>query len=575
MKKIYLLTRNVLKYREYQQFFAHYNIQVVMYNKFGYFEDGASLMQDHAHLLVQDEKVLNVLFDETQVFRESDHQPLGKIEAHTDGTLVYATTTLYCFNHEGRLTTIASEPHRGLIDYSAKSPDKKLYGWDDVFVLRPLGLSYQALKQRGMKNHSRQEVLAQFAMQYLYYDQGIDLNFNALGQKQAVEFSNAIFDLVANNSFINSPSVKARQLHHLFEYALNNGGFFRSAKNRRQKNYWLPGLNAGIPLVPKKDEVHEITFFVHDLCHFVLPDLIYSGENAPLYDKVYVIYRMLSEALTLVIADMCFVHALVQDGVQYDFSKRKIYPLYQAILKQHPEVSWQTLWQANVQYCLLGDDSYYKRLIAKEDYLALTAFKEKYERFFIEDFRWTKHNLQHLKSQAPLFARWYRDQQVIFANQGLETIESFVHQKLGLDLKTTLSNSELVHKVRDVVIGHYSRVLQEGVVVTKAEKLSNSFKKYMLGQMLLLYKMDFLPYSQFLQKKLRHALLHHHFDLPLIKRYRELYHDYLQVLEADYHLIHKDDVETYKEVFPLFDSFYVFYDSAVGKKMSLKKMLDF
>jgi hypothetical protein len=97
----------------------------------------------------------------------------------------------------------------------------------------------------------------------------------------------------------------------------------------------------------------------------------------------------------------------------------------------------------------------------------------------------------------------------------------------------------------------------------------------MLGQMLLLYKMDFLPYSQFLQKQLSHALQHHHFDLPLIKRYRDLYHDYLQILEADYHLIHKDDVETYKEVFPLFDSFYVFYDSAVGKKMSLKKMLDF
>jgi len=38
---------------------------------------------------------------------------------------------------------------------------------------------------------------------------------------------------------------------------------FRSASNRREKNYWFPGLNAGIPLVPKRDPVHEATFMAH------------------------------------------------------------------------------------------------------------------------------------------------------------------------------------------------------------------------------------------------------------------------------------------------------------------------
>ncbi|WP_299461728.1 hypothetical protein [uncultured Microscilla sp.] len=575
MKKIYLLTRNRWKYREYQRFFAYYNIKVVMQNDFEYFENAAGLMTAYVHLLQNDHKVLNVLFDETQLFRESDQKPLGKIDAQTDGMLVYATTTLYYFGKDKKVATISATPHRGVIDYSAKVPDKKRYGWDDVFVLRPLGLSYQQLKQRGMKNHGRQEVLAKFALQFLYYSQGINLNFNALEQKQAIEFSEAIFKLVATHPLINSPTVKANKLTYLFDYALNNGGFFRSAKNRRQKNYWAPGLNAGIPLVPKKDEVHEITFFVHDLCHFVLPDLIYSGKDAPLYDKVYVIYRMLSEALTLVIADMCFVHALVQDGVQYDFSKRKIYPLYQAILKKHPDISLNELWAANVQYCLLGDDSHYKYLIAKEDRPVLEAFKAKYEAFFVGDFRWTKHNLQSMKNNAGVFTHWYTSNREIFAQQGLWSIQDFTHQKLGLSLDTPLSNVALVHHVRNVVVQHYCQVMEGDFAWTQAEKLSNSFKKYMLGQMLIFYKMDFLPYSQFLQKKFNDALLHQSFDLAFIRRYRQMYDDYLNMLETDYHLIHKDDVETYKEVYPIFDSFYVFYDQAPEAEVSLKKMLDF
>ena len=323
-------------------------------------------MTKYVHLLKSDPQAINILFDETSVYRESNDTRIYKINEQSDGELVYAMTTLYYIT-EGNITSITSKRHKGIIDYSAKSHSKKLFGWDDVFVLRPLGLSYQALKDRGMKNHSRQEVLSEFAIQYLYYNKNIGLNFNPLEQKQVIEFSSAIFDFVDNNQWLNSPTVKKMKLDRLFQYALNNGGFFRSSINRRQKNYWAPGLNAGIPLVPKKDEIHEITFFAHDLGHFVLPDLIYSGEDHPLYDRVYMIYRMLSEALTLVIADMLFIDALAKDGVNYDYSKRKIYPLYQAIKKNHPDIGVEDVFVANSQYCLLGDDTAYKDLIARED----------------------------------------------------------------------------------------------------------------------------------------------------------------------------------------------------------------
>jgi hypothetical protein len=42
----------------------------------------------------------------------------------------------------------------------------------------------------------------------------------------------------------------------VYKAVVNAGVFFRSAKNRREKTYWLPGLNAGLPFTPKKDEIH-------------------------------------------------------------------------------------------------------------------------------------------------------------------------------------------------------------------------------------------------------------------------------------------------------------------------------
>jgi hypothetical protein len=38
---------------------------------------------------------------------------------------------------------------------------------------------------------------------------------------------------------------------------LNQGLVLRAAMTRREFIYWLPGLTAGIPLVPKDDAVHE------------------------------------------------------------------------------------------------------------------------------------------------------------------------------------------------------------------------------------------------------------------------------------------------------------------------------
>ena len=361
-KKIFLLTRNALKLEEYQHFFKNYNVAVEMMNDFGHFKNPESLITNYFYLLEQ-ENVLSVLFDETIIYNEQTNKRINRVSKKNDGELVYAQTILYYLSGQ-EVLKFTSQPHQGVIDYSSQKKEEHVFGWDDIFILRPLGVSYHELKKRGMKNHSREDVLSDFARSHLYFTNLKKMNYSTFLQKEVVDFSFQIFDFVDTNKWLNTASVKELHLDRLFQYALNNGGFFRAAKNRRQKNYWTPGLNAGIPLVAKKDEIHEITFFVHDLCHFVQPDLIYSGEEHPLYEKVYIIHRMLSEAITLVLADMLFVETLEKEGVNYDFSKRKIYPLYQAIKRKNKAVKLEEILQANIAYCILGEDKLYRNLMA-------------------------------------------------------------------------------------------------------------------------------------------------------------------------------------------------------------------
>ena len=394
----------------------------------------------------------------------------------------------------------------------------------------------------------------------MYLQQPKTLQFHPLEQTEVIEFSLTPFQFIQEHPLLNTPLVKKQHLNRLFNYALGNGGFFRAAQNRRQKNYWTPGLNAGIPLVPKKDAIHELTFLVHDLCHFVLPDLIYSGEQHPLYDKVYIIHRMLSEAISLVLADMLFVETLEQAGVAYDYNKRKIYPLYQAIKRKNPQVTTEVILNANIAYCLLGDDQPYRRLIAAEGEVHWLAFQQKYERFFKEDYKWTHKNLQGMKKNALYFKAWFQANQTAFKEQGLSSIEQFTNEQLALSPNAAIPYQQLVFLVSQPILKHYQQVLQTKKQSSNAQKLSNSFKKYLLGQSFIFYKIDFYSYSQFLASKFRKAIEEQHFDLPLIQRYRQLYMDYLESLAA-VDLLHQDDVATYKEVYPIFDSFYVFYDN--------------
>ena len=62
--------------------------------------------------------------------------------------------------------------------------------------------------------------------------------------------------------------------------------------------------------------------------HFLLVHWVgWIGVPFNCLRRTYIIYRMMSEATTMVFADMLFVETLRLSGYSYDWSKRKIHPL--------------------------------------------------------------------------------------------------------------------------------------------------------------------------------------------------------------------------------------------------------
>jgi len=317
----------------------------------------------------------------------------------------------------------------GYIDYSKRVRGPKfqkahvVFGFDDYFVVKATNLSYHEKKLAGYKCSPRDANLSQYVANHVHYKkrrQWSHLSNDTSDGKQEQEqkqkqqqqrtISIGLDDGMACANFIAStPQLQtgiARRLLPCFTTIVNDGAFFRAAVSRREVNYWCPGLNAGIPFVKKKDPIHELTFLAHDLGHFLLPDLVFTGVHTPQLRRVYIIARLLSEATTLVFADMLLAEALRRSGVEYDWTQREIWPLLNAtgidcfsplnegdnhdVGVEETLARFKQLLDANALYCLLGDDTGYRKLLGvptnndgekSKEPKVLTQFKTKYMPF--------------------------------------------------------------------------------------------------------------------------------------------------------------------------------------------------
>jgi hypothetical protein len=498
----------------------------------------------------------------------------SRLRTHPDeASFVVSPSDMQVLHHCSRLDVRSLDPAgevrkteyiasvRGFIDLDLKKDGDDVFGWDDVFVVTSTNADFHSLKLLGLKNSARQIAISRFIVDSLTYESRLDLNFNRQAMAETVEFDGLAARFVTGNRLVQS-GIGGSFLKNMVDKVIDSGVFFRSSSNRREKNYWLPGLNAGIPLTAKKDEVHEATFFFHDLMHFQIPDLVYDGATADKDQRdAYIYYRMMSEAFTLVLADMYFIDGLTRAGIEYDFSKRKIYPLFQHLKLGRIDAGadLKAVLRASSLFAVNGDDTGFRALLdgSPEGDDALNAFKEKYGRFFTEDLVWTRRNFDTMEKQSDYVQRWIElvGRQTIVDN-GLTTLSDFTsrvkwdHQGISVeDIFEDMFDTIIVPNLA------YSRKHELG------RTISNAFKRYMLGQMSIFARYgDICPMPSLTGKLLRKLKRADVLTSADIESMRGLYASYVAELR-DRALISDDDARIYPAIHPLFPPNYVFYDA--------------
>jgi len=333
---------------------------------------------------------------------------------------------------------------QGFLDPSLAVPElhklagvTKVFGYDDIFVPLATGVSYHNAHGMHGKVSSRVMVASALVHQILHFKRRTDLKHAPLNQQSTINFSLDVTEFVEGHPLL-SRGLSVPGYSALLRSVLNGGIFLKSPGNRRERNYWWPGLNAGLPLTPKDDAMHEATYAAHDFGHFRVPDLLFTGSPlcaSRLGCRVYLVHRMLSEGVTMVLADMLYAEGMRRQGVEYDYTKRRIWPLLAAteahtgrtLLGGPSGPSGSTLdldllhdlISANCAFALCGDPGPYAALVGQAGAEKLASFKAKYAPFFVADYAWTSANVRNMGERAQYFAAWWEGAQQLRALDAL------------------------------------------------------------------------------------------------------------------------------------------------------------
>ncbi len=569
---VYLLSSNPHKTAEYAVLFDRYGIEVLR----APVSDNPLYLQALLQLASKGLQVLSVHREQNTLYDIATQARLLAAGDFSAPRAVMNVSTLVVYTRlDGRVVGHTYTASRnGMLTPVKRSRDPSVFGWDDVFV--PTGLtghpSFFELRQRGYKVSPRDMVVGQYIAQSVHYGQTKDFKFTPVRPRSAIDFACSVAEHVDTVPHYNTPLVRAYGLRGMLNAVLNGGMHWRAAKNRREGTYWYPGLNAGIPVTQKSDAFHQETYLFHDFGHFMIRDLIFTGCDSPLHRHAYILYRMMSEAMTMVTTDMLFVDAVKRGGFVYDYGKRLIYPLFEAtgLSFADPAQRWNTLRQllrANVAYCVRGDDASWRALLAgsvdanPSSMAALEAFKRKYEPFFVEDYRWTDHNYAKMVEHAGEVRDWWQHVSTLqsLADVSFTTIDGFLTRLRPHDGDLADQVCEAI--LRDCVAPMLAPA-EPPVLAPPEVRLRAAFVRYMAGQLGILSRFDrLICETPLYRQRIMHALTEAlpHLDLDAIQAVRAIYEEYLTLL-IHRGMITSDDFETYREVYPLFDPLYVSYD---------------
>jgi hypothetical protein len=449
----------------------------------------------------------------------------------------------------------------GTFDATKLRPDDTtVFDWDSAFT-STAGATLEEMAAVGLKNSAREQCLSAFARASLHHKTTKTLRWTEV---EPASWSLDATLLTAHPLYQDLPP----QLASALAYIVDQGVFFRGAKSRRDGNYWFPGLNGGLPYVPKSDPIHEGTYMFHDVMHQLMPDLVFDGADSIDHRRIYIAYRMMSEGVSLVLADMVFAHGLAVSGKQpdYDFSKRKIYPLFLELPQpQRDDLPW--LLRQVIGFVLRGDPG--QLPVDSEPW---KQFAAKYSRFFVADFQWTRMNWQNLVARSTMVRGWIDlVKPETFAAQGVWFISDLV-QEIGRGRDLTAMCDTLFDLV-------WRRRIAPALGYRWPADLERSrttgFRRWLTGQLALFAcyapVMPMPPLAHELAARVRDQRA---FTAAEIEDIRTRFRAHVQELAKD-GVISDDDAAIYPDLFPLFDPFFLRdYDDAQQEFATVREASD-
>lgn len=282
---------------------------------------------------------------------------------------------------------------------------------------------------------------------------------------------------VVENPLMSDLCRRFPQYGNMVRFLCNERGLFLKVGNfPNQRAYWNSTLNGGLPVFKKVDPIHEGTFMLHDLFHFVPVDpLLGDTEGNDSTKAAYIAHRLLSEASTLVLADMVAVADARLDQKGYDISKRKIFPVYESIREaQGGRPDTEKLLAANAYFCFTGDTAGFKSLGANDD--VLEEYRDKYETIFRDDFLWNLQNFDAMTEEYatnPLMREYYT---WIKTNTELPMLDDY-----SFDIITPAGEVD-IPRLLSLFRADFMQALRYQEPVDDTGRTKLAYKKYLAGQ---------------------------------------------------------------------------------------------
>jgi len=478
-----------------------------------------------------------------------NHDPIFIIEEHSELETSSVTSNLIVKNSNEELLKIYTTSANGFL---VNRQVNDAWGYDANFIPDTLMISYYDLRKKNLKISPRDMNIGKFLQDYIHYNMPIWNSKNILNVTRPVDLNvdysivlYDFFDLRSQTNFTGYTFWK-----NIIDSAINQGLYLRVSNTRKMNNYWWPVGNAGLPVTKKTDNMHEKTYMMHDIFHFLVPDLLYTtGQKYSEWS--YVLHRVMTECFTLVLGDMFYVHYMTINNIVYEtVEKRKIYPIFKSIYHDKKDVFTKDILEevirASCDYGLRGSQQGFIDLYLKygntniiQFKKLLDEFKNKYDYYLIQDLKWTLHNAEYMKNHSELY-EYFKNVPEIIKELDIITLDS-----LKLNVKQDINYF--------IDIG--LKQLWNSININNQNALKNKFLRWSLGQLCFFEKFKEIPFVNGYKNKFYELLQFKDSIEDTINLFR---HNWDQLMDyCSGKIITSEEATHYKEVFPIFDPHYI------------------